>query len=73
MCGIAGILNFSENHSNNLMFIQKITNTIKHRGPDDFNIYSNQEQGSILVILDYQLLIYQIMVHSLWHHLIKDM
>ena len=45
MCGIAGILNFSENHSNNLMFIQKITNTIKHRGPDDFNIYSNQEQG----------------------------
>ena len=45
MCGIAGILNFTENHSNNLMFIQKITNTIKHRGPDDFNIYSNQEQG----------------------------
>ena len=45
MCGIAGILNFTENHSNNLMFIKKITNTIKHRGPDDLNIYSNQEQG----------------------------
>lgn len=48
MCGIAGILNFSENHNNNKIFIEKITNTIKHRGPDDFNIYTNQQQGIYL-------------------------
>ncbi len=48
MCGIAGILNFSENHNNNKIFIEKITNTIKHRGPDDHNIYTNQDQGIYL-------------------------
>lgn len=48
MCGIAGILNFYESHSNNLKFIEKITSTIKHRGPDDSKLFSNQEQGIYL-------------------------
>ena len=54
------------------MFIQKITNTSTEALMIlIFIVIKNKE--SILVILDYQLLIYQIMVHSLWHHLIKDM
>ena len=47
MCGITGFIDFS-NSTNNNSIIRSMTNSLKHRGPDDFNIYTNQQQGIYL-------------------------
>jgi asparagine synthase (glutamine-hydrolysing) len=44
MCGISGILTFNQNTSISRELIQKMSEAIQHRGPDDEGIYLN---GSI--------------------------
>ena len=39
MCGIAGIVNYRTDLSNEKTQIQKMAQTLIHRGPDDFNYY----------------------------------
>ena len=34
MCGIAGIINFTSQETNSLLRLKKMTDSIRHRGPD---------------------------------------
>jgi asparagine synthase (glutamine-hydrolysing) len=41
MCGIAGILSFNQNAPATAALLQKMTDAIRHRGPDDEGFYVN--------------------------------
>jgi asparagine synthase (glutamine-hydrolysing) len=41
MCGIAGVINFHENLSNQRNLIEQMTKTLKKRGPDSFGYYTD--------------------------------
>ncbi|MBU4310790.1 asparagine synthase (glutamine-hydrolyzing) [bacterium] len=45
MCGICGIYNFNSKKPINKDLIQRMTEAIKHRGPDDEGIYLSTVQG----------------------------
>ncbi len=45
MCGIAGILNFNQNDRVEPEVIRKMTDTLRHRGPDGEGIYVNGNAG----------------------------
>jgi len=45
MCGIAGIFSFQQNAPVTAAQIKKMTDAIRHRGPDDEGIYINQQIG----------------------------
>ncbi len=44
MCGIAGILNFSEKRADPVLLVRMVEQ-IRHRGPDDFGIYTDKRAG----------------------------
>jgi asparagine synthase (glutamine-hydrolysing) len=44
MCGIAGILNFSEKRVDPVLLVRMVER-IRHRGPDDFGIYTDKRAG----------------------------
>ena len=44
MCGIAGILNFSEKRADPVLLVRMVER-IRHRGPDDFGIYTDKRAG----------------------------
>jgi asparagine synthase (glutamine-hydrolysing) len=46
MCGIAGILNY--NRDNLEILIQRMQNTLQHRGPDDEGIYITQDRQTAI-------------------------
>ncbi len=50
MCGIAGFLDFSKNHSSALLKkqVSQMTESLVHRGPDDGGIWIEEEQGIAL-------------------------
>jgi asparagine synthase (glutamine-hydrolysing) len=45
MCGIAGILNLSENSSPEEMELKKMITMLHHRGPDDYGYYTDTSVG----------------------------
>lgn len=45
MCGIAGILNFKNAHSRQLNSVYSMTQSIRHRGPDDEGYFTLDENG----------------------------
>jgi asparagine synthase (glutamine-hydrolysing) len=55
MCGITGIFYRSKNKAVEKNILQKMIDTLQHRGPDDFGLYANAEIGlaqSRLSIID---------------------
>src|SRR6266852_2899939 len=46
MCGIAGILNFSEKRADPVLLVRMVEQ-IRHRGPDDFGIYTDKRAGLV--------------------------
>ena len=42
MCGISGWINFNENISSKIKFIENMTDTLKLRGPDSYGYYITQ-------------------------------
>ena len=62
MCGICGFINYTNlNHNHDLL---KMMKRIDHRGPDDEGKFTVMKLALILVIRDYQLLMYQIKVNN---------
>jgi asparagine synthase (glutamine-hydrolysing) len=45
MCGIAGILNINERREVSSDTLERMLSAIRHRGPDEFGIYSNDHVG----------------------------
>jgi asparagine synthase (glutamine-hydrolysing) len=41
MCGIVGILNFFDTHQESLQVLEKMAQTVRHRGPDQSGTYSD--------------------------------
>ena len=52
MCGICGILNFSNKERMNKDLIQRMTETLKHRRPDDEGFYLNRNIGLNKIIAE---------------------
>ncbi len=44
MCGIAGILNLNEKRADPVLLV-RMAERIRHRGPDDFGIYTDKQMG----------------------------
>lgn len=45
MCGIVGIFNFKKNNNVSSCQIKKMANQIKHRGPDQFDLFIKEQIG----------------------------
>jgi asparagine synthase (glutamine-hydrolysing) len=58
MCGIAGIVNFSDRHDPpTLELLQSMISAIRHRGPDEYGLYRDYRAGLVharLSIIDLQ-------------------
>ena len=45
MCGICGFMVNNNDHQVNLNIVKKMSNQLRHRGPDNQNIWSDQDSG----------------------------
>ena len=48
MCGIAGIYNFEKNHPVDMATIQRMCDSIAHRGPDHEGFYQGEHSDNTL-------------------------
>ena len=48
MCGISGLIGWPGSDSEGLAAIKKMTNTLSHRGPDDYGIWKDQDSKVFL-------------------------
>jgi asparagine synthase (glutamine-hydrolysing) len=45
MCGICGQFNFTKSHKIDLQVLKGMTAIMRHRGPDEFGFYQDQDIG----------------------------